>query len=314
MSEPARTVGVGISHQDRTPASAPGIRVSEGRFGGRLAPASLGEISRDRPLPASPEPFLAVLVHDQVDRRAVRLGVALDHHVGPGVHGRLGPSQLERRLRRAPTPSPGRPSRPTRRRRSGCASTARARRAPPRTCCRRWPTSRAGARRGRPTNERRPPGRRLRRRPRPGRSTWGGGSTGRSSIGLGPSITGSSSVVAARSIVSVTGRGGAHVFGQSVPARSSRRAWPGSNVHDVASISSSTSTSSPTGHRRRLLPRVAVREVQHVARDERRGAVGEDVAELRRQVGDRLARGDAHPHPRRARGSRTPARTAPTCT
>jgi hypothetical protein len=51
-------------------------------------------------------------------------------------------------------------------------------------------------------------------------------------------------------------------------------------------------------HRRRPLPRIAVREVQHVARDERRGTVGEDVADLRRQIGDRLARGDAHPHPR----------------
>ncbi len=46
--------------------------------------------------------------------------------------------------------------------------------------------------------------------------------------------------------------------------------------------------------RRRILARVAVREVQHAARDERAGAVGEGVAELRRQVRDGRRRRHRH--------------------
>ena len=53
-------------------------------------------------------------------------------------------------------------------------------------------------------------------------SEVGGANAGRPGAGVGPSKRGSESDDPARSIVSVTGSGGDHAFGQSVPARSSR--------------------------------------------------------------------------------------------
>ena len=125
MSSTARTVVVGISHQDRTPASAPGIRVSG--VGSRLA-GPLREISRDRPSPSVagtvPRRPRARPGRSSCDTRSASLSIV---HSARERHGRLGPSHLELRLAAGRRATPGRSSRPRRRRRSGCASPARAR-------------------------------------------------------------------------------------------------------------------------------------------------------------------------------------------
>ncbi len=82
--------------------------------------------------------------------------------------------------------------------------------------------------------------------------------------------------------MSVTGAGGAIVFGQSAPATESRSRWPGSGPVGAGVEEQRrrrTPRRAPAGRR----GRVAEGQVERAARDQRRGAVGEDVAELHRQ-------------------------------
>ena len=100
--------------------------------------------------------------------------------------------------------------------------------------------------------------------------------------------------------VSVTGAGGATVFGQSAPATESRSRLAG--VERVgARVEHRPRRRTPRRAPAARLPRVhavAVGEVERAARDQRRGAVGEHVAQLHRERRRRRVGADPQPHPR----------------
>ena len=124
-----------------------------------------------------------------------------------------------------------------------------------------------------------------------------GGSVGGGSAG-GPSSTGSTSSTLERSTCSGAPLGGGQVFGQSEPGERQPHAVPGlEDPRGRLELDLDLGRHARLERDRRVVP-VAVREVEDAAARERRGAVGEDVAEARRQVGDRHGRGDGEPHAR----------------